>query len=76
FATWNQVNSDIIRGDFGPYLGMVGYGGGPCNLVNIMIPGYEEDNISDYIQIRMNDLNMFSAITDRIAISRITDFIN
>jgi hypothetical protein len=33
-------NSDIIRGNFGSFVGMSGYRGHACDQINIMIPGY------------------------------------
>jgi hypothetical protein len=35
-----KSNSDIIRGNFGSYVGVQGFGGHAGDLVNIMIPGY------------------------------------
>jgi hypothetical protein len=37
----NQIaNSDIIRGNFGSYVGMYGFGGHACDHISIMVPGY------------------------------------
>jgi hypothetical protein len=35
-----EINSDIIRGNFGSFVGMQGYQGHACDQLNIMIPGY------------------------------------
>jgi hypothetical protein len=35
-----KANSDIIRGNFGSFVGMQGYAGHAGDQVNIMIPGY------------------------------------
>jgi hypothetical protein len=42
---------------------------GPAKIVNIYIPGYDSTNMSEYIDIRMNDTSVYHAITDRIAIN-------
>lgn len=60
-----KINSDIIRGSFGPYLGITNFPNSPCTTVDIMIPGYSESNIKEYIDIRMNDNSTFYAISDR-----------
>lgn len=74
FATWNQVNSDIVRGEYGSYLGLKGFLGAPCTTINIMVPGYNSGNLGDYIQIRMSDANPYYAITDRIDLSDLSDY--
>ena len=66
-----KENSDIIRGNFGTYVGMQGYSGHATDQVNIMIPGYKENKLFDYIQIRAQDTSAFYAISDRIDINNI-----
>lgn len=66
-----KANSDIIRGNFGSFVGMDGYTGHSCDQVNIMIPGYKENNLFNYIQLRMQDTSAFFAISDRIDINEI-----
>lgn len=68
-----KINSDIIRGSFGPYVAMVGYPQRPCDTVNIMIPGYSDSNTEEYISIRMDDNSSFFAISDRFAMSDIDE---
>lgn len=63
-----KINSDIIRGSFGPYLGISDYPDYPCQLVNIMIPGYNVNNIREYFKIRMEDKSSFYSISDRYSI--------
>ena len=63
-----QINSDIIRGSFGPYLGMSDFPNLPCATIDILIPGYSESNAKEYINIRMNDHSEFFAISDRYSI--------
>ena len=64
-------NSDIIRGNYGSYVGMYGYTGHACDQVNIMIPGYRENNLFNYVQLRAQDTSAFYAISDRIDINSI-----
>ena len=61
-----KANSDIIRGNYGSFVGMQGYRGHACDQVNIMIPGYRENNLFEYIQLRAQDTSAFYAISDRI----------
>lgn len=63
--------TNVVRGNFGPYLGIVGlqYTG---KLIDIMIPGYQPDSIDNYFKIRYNDLSSYFAISDRIDINDIT----
>lgn len=66
-----KENSDIIRGNFGSYIGVKGYEGHAGEQVNIMIPGYNDTKILDYMQLRMSDNSAFYAISDRIDINTI-----
>ena len=65
-------NSDIIRGNYGSFVGMYGYQGHTSDQVNIMIPGYIDNNLYNYIQLRTQDNSAFYAISDRIDINEIT----
>ena len=70
--TENKIaNSDLIRGNFGSYVGMHGYQGHACDQVDIMIPGYKENNLFEYVQLRAQDTSAFYAISDRIDINLI-----
>lgn len=62
-----KINSEIIRGSFGPYLALSGYTGDVCETVNFMIPGYDKATISDYISIRMDDASSYYAISERFS---------
>ena len=70
-SSYQQINSDIIRGSFGPYLGFINGNIGPAKIVNIYIPGYNPSNIQEYMEIRMCDNSTYHAITDR---KNINDF--
>lgn len=64
-----KINSDIIRGSFGPYLAMTDYPKSPCDTVNIMIPGYSDSQVAEYMSIRMEDSSSYFAVSDRYAMS-------
>ena len=66
-----EQNSDIIRGNFGSYVGMSNYAGHAVDQINIMIPGYKENDLLQYIQLRAQDTSAFYAISDRIDINNI-----
>lgn len=72
-----QINSDIVRGVYGAYLGVANVSNKltPATTVNIYIPKYSSANTSEYIQIRMDDNSTYSAITDRIDISESDDYL-
>lgn len=63
-----KINAEIIRGSFGPYLAVSGYPKSPCDTVNIMIPGYSNANVADYVSIRMDDTSSYFAVSERYAI--------
>jgi hypothetical protein len=66
-----KINSDIIRGMYGPYLAFNDDNDlfGPATTVNIYIPEYSETNIDTYFNIRMQDNSTYSSISDRIDIN-------
>lgn len=68
-----KINSDIIRGSFGPYVAMTGYPNNPCETVNIMIPGFSDNQVAEYISIRMDDASSYFAISDRYSINECDD---
>lgn len=63
-----KINSDIIRGSFGPYLAVTDYPNNPAETVEILVPGYNGANIGDYIQLRANDKSSYFSISDRISL--------
>ena len=68
-----KANSDIVRGYYGSYVGVKDYTGHACDQVNIMIPGYRENNLFEYVQLRAQDTSAFYAISDRIDINNISN---
>ena len=70
-TTNKKDNSDIIRGYFGSFVGMSGYKGHASDQVDIMIPGFQENKLYDYVQLRTQDTSAFYAISDRIDINTI-----
>ena len=72
-----KINSDIIRGSFGPYLAFndTSNSFSPAETVNIYIPGYSTANLEEYYNVRIQDNSVFNAITDRYDIQNIDDFL-
>lgn len=66
-----QINGDIIRGSFGPYLAFNDENNkfSPAETVNIYIPEYSLANMDKYFEIRMQDTTPFMAISDRYTIN-------
>ena len=69
-----EVNSDIVRGSFGPYIGMIDYPGQSAETVSIMIPGYSDTLFNEYVKIRMNDVDPYHTISDRFDINDLSDY--
>lgn len=69
-----EINADIVRGSYGPYIGMDGYYGRAGETINIMIPGYAEGLLGQYINMRMQDISPFYAVSDRIDISNLQEY--
>ena len=70
-STNKRDNSDIVRGYYGSYVGMSDYRGHACDQINIMIPGYVENNLFSYVQLRAQDTSAFYAISDRVDINNL-----
>ena len=64
-------NSDIVRGNYGSYVGVSDFIGHVTDQFNIMIPGYQENKLFEYVQLRAQDNSAFYAISDRIDIMSI-----
>lgn len=62
--------TNLIRGSFGPYLGITGY---PYSgrLIDIKIPGFNKTTTENLFKIRYNDKDPFYAISERIALNDI-----
>ena len=56
-------NSDIVRGNFGSFVGMLNYKGHACDQIEIKIPGYSENKLAEYVQLRAQDTSSFFAIS-------------
>lgn len=70
------INSDIIRGSFGPYLATSEQGTfGPAEIVTIYIPGYDPTQYESYMYTRMKDYSSYHAVTPRININTLDDYI-
>ena len=69
-----EMNSDIVRGSYGPYIGMIDYPGQSAETVSIMIPGYSDTLFNEYVKIRMNDVDPYHTISDRFDINDLSDY--
>lgn len=58
----------IVRGAFGPYLGLSGYKGQACKVINIYVPNYQEGRMNKYFKSRFEDQSPFYTISDRMSI--------
>lgn len=65
----NQDATNLIRGSYGPYLGITGYEE-VGKLIDIKIPGYTPALLNEYFSIRYNDKSPFYAITERFSFER------
>lgn len=66
--------TNLIRGSFGPYLGITGYQH-VGKMIDIKIPGYDTISTEDLFKIRYNDKSSFFAISERMALKDINDWI-
>lgn len=57
--------TNLLRGSFGPYIGLEGYDNLGLGLIDIKIPGYQTDLVNNYFDIRYRDNSPFQAISDR-----------
>lgn len=71
--TKTDTATNLLRGSFGPYLGIVGFPE-TGKLIDIRIPNLHSIPLEDMFKIRYNDKSSFEAISDRIALKDIEDF--
>lgn len=77
-ANYEYVNkspnaTNIVRGSFGPYLGIEGLDNTDLSIINIHIPNYDEFLMDSYFNIRYEDSSAFYAIQDRVSWDNITN---
>ena len=72
----SSYDNNIVRGAFGPYIGITGYTGEPCKLINIYIPNYSTGNMKNYFKIRYDDSSSYQAINERMSINDINNIVN
>lgn len=70
-------NTDIVRGIYGSYLAFDDKNNlfDATETVNIYIPNYQPSQLENYINIRMNDTSSYHAISDRISIQNIDEYL-
>lgn len=73
----NKNNSDVVRGIYSSYLAFDDSNNlfNPAETVNIYVPGYSKNNIENYVSVRMDDSSQYYAISDRIALENINEFL-
>lgn len=73
----NKVDaaSNIVRGAYGPYLGLVGFSN-PFTIININVPDVNNTSIYTQFEARHADKSSYYAISDRFAIEDLTDTID
>ena len=64
---------NIARGEYGPFIGITGYQGNPCDIINIYISNYNTGQMKNYFQIRQEDQSPYYAICDRIPLKNIKE---
>lgn len=64
-------STNLIRGSFGPYLGLDSKYLDYNTYYDIKIPGYDQGQMEEYFKIRYSDHSVFYPISDRISISQI-----
>lgn len=66
-----KINSDIVRGSYGAYLGLADSDDKfePATIVNIHVPKYSKTQLSTYIDIRMHDDSIYHPISERYDIN-------
>lgn len=62
-----QSATNLIRGAYAPYLGIVGDQVSIGSIINIYIPGYSESQMSTYFNTRYEDTSPYFAICERIS---------
>lgn len=69
FKSPDKKATNLLRGIYGPFLGLEGKISLPGNMqvVDIKIPNYNEANMDEYFQIRYQDSSPFFPISDRIS---------
>ena len=57
---------NLLRGSWGPYIGLEGYNTSKMSLIDIKIPNYEENLLDTYFEVRYEDSSAFYAICNRM----------
>lgn len=73
FTNKSSKARNLLRGSWGPYIGLEGYNTNKMSLIDIKIPNYEENLLDTYFEIRYEDSSAFYAISDRMLWEDIQD---
>ena len=72
--TTKESKVRIVRGQYGPFLGVYDNKLISTNsLINIYIPGFEISKLSEYFKIRINNEDPYYAVSERYSISELKD---
>lgn len=66
FTNKSSNARNILRGNYGPYIGLEGYNTSKMGLIDIKIPNYEENLLDAYFEIRYEDPSSFYAVCNRM----------
>lgn len=66
FTNKSSNARNILRGSWGPYIGLEGYNTNKMSLIDIKIPNYDETLLDQYFEIRYEDSSSFYAISNRM----------
>jgi hypothetical protein len=64
--------SNLVRGSYSPYIGIVG-NVDVGKIVNIYISGYNIGNMTNYFNVRYEDMSPYYAISDRISFEKVSE---
>ena len=66
----NKKNN-IIRGSFGPFLGLSKYNGSVNTIINIYVPGYNRSNFLSYFNTRFTSDDPYFSIGKRLSLEEV-----
>lgn len=68
--------TNLIRGAYSPYLGIIGDQVTIGNIINIYIPGYSEAQMSTYFNTRYEDNSPYYSVSSRLSLANIDSLLS
>lgn len=68
--------TNLIRGAYSPYLGIIGDQVTIGSIINIYIPGYSEAQMSTYFNIRYEDNSPYYSVSSRLSLANIDSLLS